>query len=221
MVLALWLLLLSHKGGEPRQAEYAVRWDPAKGGLSSAEQTLAFLGAAGARREDSDVRYYDLPAPPETPPDSTVILRRRAVTDGRSEIRLKFRRLRPLSGRWACPASFRAKDEVDIGFGADAPARVYSYSCVLAADEPPAALRASPKPCASKVARYAVQAPDGQGYKVEVWTLPDGAARIEISRSADNTVEALARFTALVERLRARGVHAIEESKTELGSRCP
>jgi hypothetical protein len=61
----------------------------------------------------------------------------------------------------------------------------------------------------------------GVGYKVEAWTIPDGSTRLEISRSTSNSVDELARFTQLVERLVQRGARPLEESKTELGSRCP
>jgi hypothetical protein len=109
---------------------------------------------------------------------------------------------------------------VDVGFGVDAPSRVYSYSCVTTADEPPGALGAVPKPCVSKMARYEVAAPGGGRYKLEVWSLPDGSTSLEISRTALNSVDELAAFAALVEKLRAQGVRPLEVSKTELGSRC-
>jgi hypothetical protein len=221
---AVWLVAAHAKpgGGEPKKAEYAVRWDAARGALATAEEVLAVLGAPAAKPDVSEVRYYDLKqAPAGTPRDATVILRKRVDAAGGSEIRLKYRLAHPLP-ELRCPdfAAFDRKAEVDIGFGVDAPSRVYSYSCVTSADEPPAALGAAPKPCASKMARYEVAAPLGGKYKLEVWTLPDGSTSLEISRTAPNSVDELARFAALVEKLRARGVRPLDVSKTELGSRC-
>ena len=54
-----------------------------------------------------------------------------------------------------------------------------------------------------------------------VVTLPDGTVRLEISRTAANSVDELARFSDLVARLRARGVTPLDERKTALGGRCP
>jgi len=90
---------------------------------------------------------------------------------------------------------------------------------VLSASQPPADLHATPKRCVSEMVRY--DTTRTVGYKVEVWTLPDGATRLEISRTSPNSVDELARFARMVEGLVARGAHPLEESKTELGSRCP
>jgi len=209
---------------EPRKAEYAVRWNPAEGGLKTADAVLDLLGSPGARGNAWEIRYFDLPRPGSAPPGSAVILRRRAGAGGDVEIRLKYRSAHPLAGGWSCPAgiAFRRESQVDVGFGrADAPSRVYSYSCKLAARQPPAPLRATPRPCASRMVRFEAGSPKADGYKVEEWTLPDGTVRLEISRTASNSVDELARFADLVGRLRARGVAPLDESKTELGGRCP
>ena len=219
MLAAAGLVARPPAAPEPKGAEYAVRWDPSRGGPASAEETLAFLGSTGAKPVRYDVQYYDLPAPKGAPGGATVVLRRRSAAEGSSEIRLKYRTSSPL-GPWACPdTSFDAKAQVDVGFGAGAPSRIYSYSCVLSAREPPADLHAAPKKCACRMVRY--DDTRGVGYKVEAWTIPDGSTRLEISRSTSNSVDELARFTQLVERLVQRGARPLEESKTELGSRCP
>ena len=209
---------------EPGKAEYAVRWNPGEGGPKTADAVLELLGSPAARGNAWEVRYFDLPRPAGAPPGAAVILRRRAGADGEVEIRLKYRSARPLAGGWSCPAgiAFRREAQVDVGFGgADAPSRVYSYSCKLAAPDPPAPLRATPRPCASRMVRFEAGSPKADGYKVEAWTLPDGTVRLEISRTAANSVDELARFSDLVARLRARGVKPLDESKTELGGRCP
>ncbi len=212
---------LKPAASEPEKAEYAVRWNPAEGGPATGEETLAFLGAPAAGSTRYEVRYYDVPPPSGAPPDSVVILRRRSEADGQSEIRLKYRLDHPVT-EWTCPAGggFEGEPEVDVGFGAGGASRVYSYSCVVSAAAPPAFLRASPKACVSQMVRWPARAPDGGSYKVESWTLPDGSKRLEISRTAKNSPKPLSRFGELVERLRSRGARPLEESKTELGSRC-
>jgi len=203
---------------EPKKAEFAVRWDPARGGPASAAEALALLGAPDTPAAPYEVQFYDLPPPNGAPRSAVVILRRRTGADGSTEIRLKYRTSAPLLS-WACPdPSYEAKAQVDVGFGADAPSRVNSYSCVLSAPRPPEDLNAVPKNCVSQMVRY--DATRTVGDKVEFWTLPDGSTRLEISRTAANSVDELARFTHLVERLVARGVRPLGESKTELGSRC-
>ena len=204
---------------EPKNAEYAVRWDPARGGPANAAETLAFLGARDVAPDPYEIQYYDLSAPQGAPPGAAVILRRRTAADGSAEIRLKYRSSSPLSS-WACPdPSFQSKAQVDVGFGPDAPSRVDSYSCDLSAPKPPESLGAVPKKCMSHMTRH--DATKTVGYKVELWTLPDGSQRLEVSRTAENSVDELARFTHLVETLVARGARPVAESKTELGSRCP
>jgi hypothetical protein len=226
--LALAALVAGHSGAaaprEPHRAEYAVRWNPAEGGLATVAEVLALLGASGERGETFEVRYFDVARPAGAPAGATTILRQRTGADGRAEIRLKYRRTRPLASAWGCPAGapYRAVEEVDIGFGgADAPSRVYSYACTLAAAEPPAELHAVAKKCASRVTRFEVGSTRAEAYKVEEWKLPDGGIRLEVSRTAPNDVDELARFAGLVSKLRERGVRPLDESKTEMGSLCP
>ncbi len=217
LLLAASLLLPG--AGKPARAEFAVRWNPAEGGPASAAEVLALLEAPGTRATEFTVRYFDLPPPSGGPPDAAVILRQRTGPGDESDIRLKYRRTRPFEGKWSCPdgARFEKESEVDVSFGgAPEPARVYSYSCSLEAREPPAFLAAVPKPCVSRVTRHAVG-----GWKVEDWALPGGARRLEVSRTATDTEAQAAAFGRMVARLRARGARPLDESKTELGSRCP
>jgi hypothetical protein len=203
---------------EPARAEFAVRWDPSEGGLASAEEVLAFLGAPRSSPSVFAVRYFDLPPPADAPPDSTAILRWRRSETGQSEIRLKYRRRAPLGKDWGCPAGspFERKEEVDVSFtAAGPPMRVYAYSCTLAAGEPPASLDAVPKKCASRMARYEVE-----GFKVEEWTFSGGKVQVEVSRSAPNTAEELSSFERFVSKLLKRGVKPSDRSKTEAGSEC-
>ena len=217
------LLRLPAARGVPKHAEYAARWDPSAGGPATAAEVLGRLGlkAPGAGTA-CEVRYYDLPAPAGAPRGAAVILRRRVCDDGTAEIRLKYRTDRPVDA-WACPAGlhFSAKSEVDVGLGAEAPSRVYAYACTVSEGVPPPPLRAVAKPCAARMTRVSARSADGRQIKVEEWSLPGGARRLEISRTDADEVDALAAFERLVERLRAAGARFLAESKTELGSRCP
>ncbi len=157
---------------EPARAEYAVRWDPSEGGLRNAHEVLAFLKAPQKSGEVFEVRYFDLEPPASAPPDSTTILRQRRKVRGRTEIRLKYRRTRPLGEKWNCPndSPYEKAEEVDFSFvGTGQPNRVYSYSCTLTAKQPPASLNAVQKKCSSRMVRYQFD-----GFKIEEWTLPRG-----------------------------------------------
>ncbi len=220
--LALALRLLP-AGGAPKHAEYAARWDPSAGGPATSAEVLSRLGlAASAAGTACEIRYYDLPPPEGAPKGAAVILRRRACDDGTVEIRLKYRTAHPLDA-WECPPGLgSASSEVDVGLGAEAPSRVDAYACTLSADAPPASLRASAKPCVSRMTRVTARTGGGSGHlKVEDWTLPGGARRLEVSQKGRDDVDALAAFQAVVERLREAGARFLDESKTELGSRCP
>jgi hypothetical protein len=205
--------------GEPDRAEYAVRWDPAAGGPANVRELLSLLGASESAGRAYEVRYFELSRPANAPPDAIVILRQRTREDGKAEVRVKYRSTQPLAESWACPdgARFEKSQELDVSFAASAePSRAYAYSCTLAANAPPAFLGAVPKPCAARMVRY-----EHEGDKIEEWTLPGGGVRLEVSRVASNSPKQLAKFGKLVERLRALGVKALDESKTEFGSRCP
>ena len=56
-----------------------------------------------------------------------------------------------------------------------------------------------------------------RGDKIEEWTLPGGGVRLEVSRTGSDDAKHAAKFGKLVDRLRARGVKPLDESKTELG----
>ena len=204
---------------ELAKAEYAVRWDPAKGGPRDAREVLSLLGGKEKEGESFEVEYFDLPTPPSAPADAVTILRRRRKSGGKGEIRLKYRRDRPLEGPWSCPAgsAFAQSEEEDFSFsGMGPPVRVYSYSCSLDGVEPPASLSAVPKPCSSRMVRYA-----SRGLKVEEWSLPGGDTRVEVSRSAKNTADEIASFEEIVARLLERGAHPSDGSKAEIASQCP
>lgn len=195
-----------------------MRWDPVEGGFANARELLTFLGAPKLDGESYEVHYFDFSLPAGAIPNSTVILRERKSADGKTEIRLKYRSLLPPSEKCACPAGahYKQSEEVDISFGrTGAPSRVYSYSCTIRADEPPASLAAIPKKCESHMVRYVFG-----GYKIEEWTLPGGNLQLEVSRAAPNTANELARFAQFVAQLRDHGVKPSDRSKSEMGSDC-
>ena len=219
LLLAAALLPAAGLGAaEPGRAEYAVRWDPAGGGPASVAELLSFLGASKTEGRRYEVRYFDFPAPAGAPAGATPILRQRVAEDGEAEIRLKYRSPQPLPAAWACPdgARFQKSEETDVTFAASGPSRSFAYSCSLDAPSPPAFLAAAPKPCSARMVRY-----EHGGDKIEEWTLPGGAVRLEVSRTGPNDAKHATKFGRLVDRLRARGVKPLDESKTELGSRCP
>jgi hypothetical protein len=204
---------------EPARAEYAVRWDPSEGGFSNAQEVLAFLDAPKTAGQAFEVRYFDLAPPVNAPPNSITILRQRSRAAGKTEFRLKYRRAQPLGDKWECPndAPYEKTEEVDVSFvGTERPRRVYSYSCTLTAELPPASLGAVPKKCASRMVRYHFG-----GFKIEEWTLPGGNVKVEISHAARNSSDEVVKFAEFVSKLRGRGVKPSDQSKTELGSRCP
>lgn len=219
LMLACALVAALLTAEEPGRAEYAVRWDPTQGGPANARELLAFLGASGGGGHAYEVRYFDLPRPESAPAVATPILRLRVAEGGDAEVRLKYRTEQPLEARWGCPAgaSFEKSEEVDVTFAASAtPVRMYAYSCTLDAKAPPTFLGATPKSCAARMVRYR----HGDD-KIEEWTLPGGGIRLEVSRTTSGKPKHEAKFRELVDRLRARGVKPLDESKTELGSRCP
>jgi len=219
LLLAAALVPLAGVAAASGHVEYAVRWDPAQGGPADVRALLDLLGASDEAGHAYDVRYFDFPVPAGAPAGATPILRLRRADEGGAEVRLKYRTERPLEGRWGCPegARFEKSEEIDVTYTAGAaPVRMYAYSCTLDATAPPAFLGATPKPCAARMVRY-----KHRGDKIEEWTLPGGGVRLEVSRSTSSGPKHEAKFVELVDRLKARGVHPLDESKTELGSRCP
>jgi hypothetical protein len=219
-LVAALLLSTGLSAGEPERVEYAVRWDPTQGGPANVRELLSLLGASDEDAHVYEVSYFDFPRPAGAPPDATPILRLRTPDrHGKAEVRLKYRTDQALRDAWSCPdgARFKKSEQLDVVFGSsDKPARLYAYSCSAAAKAPPDSLGAAPKSCAARMVRY-----EHGGDKIEEWTLPGGAIRLEVSRTTAAGAKHEAKFGELVHRLRARGVKPLDESKTELGSRCP
>jgi hypothetical protein len=204
---------------EPSGVEYALRWSPKDGGPETAEAVFRLLGMTAGIPEHYEVRYYDLPRPVSAPAHATVILRERKKAGGKTQFRLKYRLPEPLTQSFQCPPGndYQVGSEVDITWlAANAQKRVYAYSCTIKANQPPASLHANPKPCSARMSRYTAQ-----GLKLETWQMPDGSHQLEVSRTATHDDAAFRDFQAIADCLMRQGAKPTDESKTELGSRCP
>jgi hypothetical protein len=204
---------------EPSGVEYALRWNPQDGGPGTAEAVFRLLGMTAGIPEHYEVRYYDLTRPGSAPAQATVILRERKKSGGKTQFRLKYRLSEPLTQSFQCPPGndFQVGSEVDVTWlAANAQKRVYAYFCTTQAKQPPASLHATPKPCSARMSRYTAQ-----GLKVETWQMPDGGRQLEVSRNTTHNDAAFQDFQAIAVRLIGQGAKPTDESKTELGSRCP
>jgi hypothetical protein len=207
---------LALASGDLSETEYAIRWDSREGGPGTAIDVLQWLGTSSKSAERYTVRYYDLPRPPSAPEGAAVILRQRAKQGGKTQIRLKYRLERPLNSGWECPSDdFEKSSELDVTWLELGQKVSYSYACTMKEEAPPAALKATPKPCVAEMNRY-----EADGFKIEEWLLPDGQRLLEISRNAEDGVSKRQSFQVLVDQLIARGVSPADRSKTELGSDC-
>jgi len=68
--------------------------------------------------------------------------------------------------------------------------------------------------------RTVVDPHTADGLKVEEWVMPGGARIIEVSRPGADSVDELASFRQIVEKLLSKGARPSGQSKTELGSNC-
>ncbi|MDM0053187.1 hypothetical protein [Variovorax sp. J22R115] len=207
-------------------AEYALRWAPADGGPGSIEEVATLLRLPAGKHEKFEVRYFSTAQASDLPPGASVIVRERS-SGSKTESMYKLRSAAPLQGnevgtalRCAFPAATKRKSEVDVGWTAEgALKKNYSYSCTadgLVRTVAPPGFEARPTGCSSKVLRM-----EAKDVKIERWSLPGGALALEVSWNGEDTPKDLDRFTTRVAQpLLARGVKPLQESKTELGSRC-
>src|SRR5215470_14133575 len=141
--------------------EYAVRWNPKEGGPASARAAFDALGKTQTDRDDYEVRYLNITAPPDALAESTAILRERKKGKNKFQLTFKYRSESPrlLTSdlqHWACPlaGSTERKDEVDVSFpSVGAPHRAYSRSCTTVSNDGPVtipkALKAKRLDCVS------------------------------------------------------------------------
>ena len=212
-------------------AEYAVRWDPSKGGPQTAVAALALLDSGAAETDHFEIRYGKAAGGPTMPVGVTVIVRERFRSNKpRFELTYKVRSDGPLpvtSGLSPgnCPAGAGGdppKDELDVAFtGVTSFSRVHSRSCSVesktARPPVPEDLRVTYAPCATRMTRLKV----GR-LKLEEWHLPGGRVALEASRTGPDTAAELDAFRRDVVRplVEVQRVTPLLESKTELGSEC-
>ena len=217
---AMWVL--SAAAG---QAEFAVRWDPSRSGPASAAEVLSALNLKAPKSKKFEVQYFSI-SKGEMLPAGYVATGRERASSGETEATYKVRGPYPppqeLAG-WKCPfkGNFASKAEVDVTrTGEVAAKRSYSVSCSVDKSTIPSALppgySATPYGCQSKMERH-----KAGGLKIERWTLPQGGVLFEVSMEGDDSVAALNKFDAdVVKPLLKRNATPLNESKTELGSRC-
>jgi hypothetical protein len=187
---------------EPKEAEFAIRWAPADGGPQTPAEVLMLLGTPDAQPVNYEVRYFDEPGALAVPESTEVIIRLRSMHDGKSEVRLKYRRAAPWPAGWKCPAAKQV--------------RTYTYSCTIDLAEPPPALHAVAKACSAFMVRY-----EAKRARLEEWVLPGGQVVLEVSHAADNTAAELAKFKVIADTLVAHRANPSALSKTKLASDCP
>jgi hypothetical protein len=223
-ILSVLLLLSSslaaQPAAEPKDAEYAMRWNGGEGGPRTAKKVLTALGKEAEESTDYKIRYFDFTPPKDAPKGFKAILRQRQSGE-KYELTFKYRGDHPLSG-WKCPlpSPDEKKEEVDVSVLAGGTTKKsYYYSCTLKGKnpiEPPQQLKAEAKSCSSRMLRL-----KAGKLKVEEWHLPGGVTLVEVSRSDANTQDDLDSFRSkVVDKLVEEGVKPSDRSKTEMGSDC-
>ena len=173
------------------------------------------------------MQYFEFTPPADAPPGFEPILRQRISGDA-AEWTFKLRGHAPLPARptlkqWACPLGTTRdrKDEVDIGFAAAGRVlTAHSRSCSVESHDPalqpPAALHARPKGCASTMTRL-----QSGKLKIEQWQLADGTTLIEASRPGKHSAASMRGFEReVLQPLLALKVQPLERSKSAIGGDC-
>lgn len=221
LIFLLSSSLAAQPAAEPKDAEYAMRWNSGDGGPQTAKKVLKALGKEAEESKDYEILYFDFTPPGDAPAGFKSILRQRK-SGKKYELTFKYRGDHPLS-TWKCPLSGNPerKEEVDVSILAEGEIRKsYSYSCTLEDKDPiapPKELKASPKDCSNRMTRL-----KSGNLKVEEWHLPGGVTLVEVSRNGSNAPKDLIAFHCkIVDELVEEGVKPSDRSKTELGSDCP
>jgi len=228
--LAALLLCVALSGAAraaPADAEFSIRWDPARGGPASPQEVLEALDRKPGRRSHFDVQYFDITRPADTPPGFDAIMRKRSVGKT-AELTYKVRGGTPWPEptplkQWHCPLPTpnERKEEADIAFlGAEHTHKVWSRSCSHSSRQldiaVPPALQPQPNSCRSAMMRLR-----SGDLKIEQWQLPDGSRLIEASRAGRDTPADHDAFRdGVVKPLLARQVLPLQRSKSALGGDC-
>jgi hypothetical protein len=219
--------LLPVQAAPAADAEFAVRWDPRQGGPATPEEAMRELKPKAGQTSRFEIEYFDFTPPGDLPPGFDPILRKR-ISGGQTELTFKLRGAVPLPPhpalkQWDCPLGKTRdrKDEVDLSFLAEGQvATAYSRSCSLEAEgaalQPPAALQARPRGCASTMTRLRA----GK-LKIEEWRLADGSVLLEASRPGRHEARSVQAFERQVLKpLLALKVQPLQRSKSAIGGDC-
>ena len=214
------LLLAIQAAAAP--AEYAIRWDPSRGGPDSALAAAAALGRHVDKVKVYQIDYFDV----ATGADATPVIARRRTHDDTTQLTLKMRAADgqgDVSPEVHCALGSAAegKTEVDITMLAGGQARrAPSFSCTL--DGPRGLafapeLRAVPKGCVATMRRLRSDDVD-----IEEWSVHGGAQRlIEVSMKGADDPATQRRFAAgVVAPLLAAQAVPLAASKTDFVSAC-
>ncbi len=200
-------------------AEYAVRWDPSRGGPDSGPAVAAALGLHVDKVKVYQIDYFDVAGADGTAP---VIARRRTRGDT-TQLTLKMRGTDGLASAPHCALGGAAegKTEVDVTMLADGLAkRAPSFSCTLEGARGLAfapELHARSKGCVATMRR--LQADD---MDIEEWSVHGGAQRlIEVSMKGADDAATQRRFAErVVAPLVGARAAPLADSKTEFVSGC-
>jgi hypothetical protein len=208
-------------------AEFAVRWDPRQGGPATPEEAMRELKLKAGQTSRFEIEYFDFTPPADLPSGFDPILRKR-ISGGQTELTFKLRGAVPLPAhpslkQWDCPLGKTRdrKDEVDLSFlGEGQVATAHSRSCSLEAKgrtlQPPEALQARPRGCASTMTRLRA----GK-LKIEEWRLADGTVLLEASRPGRHEARSVQAFEReVLKPLLALKVQPLQRSKSAIGGEC-
>ena len=203
-------------------AEYAIRWDPSRGGPGSALDAAAALRLQVDKAKVYRIDYFDVASGADVLP---VIARRRTHGDT-TQLTLKTR---SADGQGAAPAQSvcalgsgaEAKTEVDVTMLAGGQVkRVPSWSCTLQGPRGlafPPQLRAVPRGCIATMRRLRAGDVD-----IEEWSVHGGAQRlVEVSMKGEDDDATQRRFADRVAApLLAAHAAPLSASKTEFVAGC-
>lgn len=211
----------------PANAEYAVRWNVAAGGPTTAEKVLSALHLEPKKDKDSGktkqknltVEYFDVGK--RSDGFKTILRLRTDEKKGESELTFKLRGDRAIVPP-PCPlgGGVNKEPEVDVTFldpQRPAPPQ-FSYSCDKKTKEAPKALPLRVG-CTASMRRLEADFASDE-LKVEEWKIK-GARYIEVSFSGKNDPADEKMFGAkVVAALVAKGIHPLEEGMTTITTSC-
>lgn len=224
---ALWMTNWAMAAGP---AEYAFRWEVAKGGPSTVDEVALLLQLETKKSKVFQVQYFDVTQVKSLPTGYTALGRERGQLGENPDATYKVRGPEPIPLEllsWMCPLekASESKAEVDVSFlGPDQFKRTFSVSCTLDKERLKNNLlegySAVAKGCSSRMERSKANSPTLE-VKIEKWMLPQERVVIEVSMAGDDVDSDLKHFRDKVVRplMHCKAV-PLKESKTELGGDC-